>query len=119
MRLLCLHCRTITTASEDSPPLSGCPGCGSTAVPADADDTVTITLTTQELRVLTIWASNYAEAIKAQPNCAEAPKVVTGILDEIGRYTALPLSMRQEIADLRAEFGEVAVYRQDGTPTDI
>lgn len=47
--------------------------------------------------------------------------MVYGILDDIGRITSAPLSMRQELADLRADsnVGEVRVYRSDGTPTDL
>ncbi|MFJ5532465.1 hypothetical protein [Streptomyces sp. NPDC093261] len=118
-RLLCLHCRNVTEVDPDGEPLRCCPGCQSTGVPADADDTVTLTLTTHELRVLTIWASNWAEAIKH--DSPDAPTVIYGILDEAGRTTSAALSMRQEIADLRAMpgVGEVTVYRSDGTVTDL
>ncbi len=119
LRLLCLHCRELADVDPDAVQ-RGCPSCGNTGTPADLDDTVTLTITTHELRVLTIWASNYAESIKEQPGCEDSPKVVHGILDGIGQYTAAPLSLRQEISDVRAAFpcSQVAVYR-DGETTDI
>lgn len=117
-RLLCLLCRTVT-ALDDGDTVEACPGCGNRYNPADADDTVTVTLTALELRILTIWASNYAEAIKDRPGCEDSPTVVYGILDHIGTYTDLPLSMRQEFADLRAHVGEVTVYNPDGTVSDM
>jgi DNA-directed RNA polymerase subunit RPC12/RpoP len=116
--LLCLYCRAVILVDPETP-LSACPKCGSRNVPADLADTVTVTITTHELRVLTMWASNWADHIKDMPNCDHAPKVITGILDEIGKATSAPLSMRQEIADLRAEFGEVRVYGADGTERDL
>lgn len=118
MRLLCLDCREATVWNEGDSGLSGCPACGATGVPADLDDTVTVTLTTHELRVLTIWASNWAEHIST--SCPQAPAQIRGILDEIGKSTAAALSLSQEIADLRADpaVSHVVVYR-DGEPTDL
>lgn len=118
MRLLCLDCRGETEWNEADPDLSGCPHCASTAVPADLDDTVTPTITVHELRVLTIWASNWAQHIAEK--CPNAPKQIRGILDELGKSTAAALSLSQELADLRANpaVGNVVVYR-DGEPTDL
>ncbi len=118
VRMLCLACRAVTEVDENDP-VAGCPACGNNKSPADADDTVTITLTVHELRVLTIWASNYAEAIKDMPDCEDSPAVVYGILDEITKFTDAPLSLRQEFADLRSEVGDVTVYNPDGTVSDI
>lgn len=117
-RLLCLHCRAVILVRPETP-LSACPKCQSRSVPADLADTTTITLTTHELRILTIWASNWAHSIKDAPGCTDSPKVIAGILDEIGKTTSAALSLGQEIADLRAEFGDVRVVRGDGTETDL
>lgn len=101
-RLLCVPCRNVVEVTPDHR-LTACPSCGSTGVPADADDTVTLTITTHELRILTIWASNWA----AQ-DAVMAP-VVRGILDGLAQYTAAALSLSQEIADLRAAFPNATV----------
>ncbi|MFF3884015.1 hypothetical protein [Streptomyces sp. NPDC001914] len=120
MRLLCCHCREITELAPDAEPLHACPNCGSTAVPADLDDTATVTLTNHELRILCIWASNYAEAIKNSPGSEDSPKVIYGILDHLSTQTDAALSMRQEMADLRGALpgSTVTVYR-NGEGTDI
>lgn len=120
MRLLCCHCREITEVDPEGEPLRACPQCGSTATPADADDTATVTLTKHELRIIGIWASNYAEGIKNSPGCEDSPKVVYGILDHLGTQTDVALSMRQEMADVRAAFpdSKVTVYR-NGEETDL
>lgn len=118
-RLLCLHCREITETAPEGPSLNACPRCGSTSVPADADDLATVTLTKHELRILGIWASNFAEGIKA--GSPDATKVVYGILDGLGTQTDVALSLRQELADVRAAFPDstVTVHRADGTETDL
>lgn len=118
MRLLCLRCRAVTEVVPDQH-LAGCPGCGDVGVPGDADDTVTVTLTKHELRILTMWADNHARAIATRPGLEHMPKIVGGILDHIGQQTDAPLSLTQEMADVRAAFpsSNVTVYR-DGKATD-
>ncbi|MFF8406886.1 hypothetical protein ACF06P_35325 [Streptomyces sp. NPDC015684] len=120
VRLLCCHCRAITEVDREGEPLTSCPNCGSTAVPADANDTVTVTLTKHELRILGIWASNYAESIKDRPGGEDSPRVIYGILDHLGTQTDVALSLRQELADLRAALpnSSVTVYR-NGEETDL
>lgn len=99
--LLCLDCG----APTDVPPgafLRGCPACGSTSIPADRDDTVTLTITAHELRVLTMWAANWAQKIGHG-------HVVQGITDRMGTQTAVALTLGQEIADVRAAFPEARI----------
>jgi hypothetical protein len=112
MRLLCCHCRETTFMDPEGEHPTACPNCGSTAVPADAEDTATVTLTKHELRILCIWASNFAEGIKNRPGCEDSPKVIYGILDHLGTQTDIALSMRQEMADVRGAFPDstVTVY---------
>lgn len=118
-RALCLNCRAVTENVHEDDKITGCPACGDQGVPANADETVTLTLTKHELRVLTIWASSYAAQGPAlgYPNM---PRVAQGILDEIGRYTDAALSLQQEISDVRQAFPEsdVRVYR-DGKLSDL
>lgn len=119
MRLLCLRCRTVTQIKPDQH-LAGCPGCGDrSGIPADADDTVTVTLTKHELRILTMWADNHARTIASRPGLEHMPQITAGILDYLGQQTDAPLSLAQEMADVRAAFPDstVTVYR-DGEPTD-
>lgn len=117
-RLLCLSCREVIVV-EVGQELAGCPVCRDTSIPADADDTVTLTITKHELRILTMWADNHARAISKQPGLEGMVKVTMGIIDAIGRQTDTPLTLSQEIADARAAFPDLTVtlYR-DGRETD-
>src|SRR5258707_968644 len=95
MRLLCLTCGNTTSTDEE---LKACPACGDRGhVPADLDDTVTVTLTRHELRILTFWAESRAREIGAL-------NVMGVILLRLGTQTDIALTMSQEIADLRAAF---------------
>lgn len=116
MRLMCLECGG--EANTDDPGmgnLKACPQCGATGIPADLDDTGTVVITRHELRILTMWADNYARSITARHPGSD--KVVRTIVDRLGTQTDTPLTLSHEFADLRAEFGEVRVYR-DGELTD-
>lgn len=95
-RLLCLYCGHVSEV--DPSEVTECPTCHSTARPADLDDTVDIHITKHELRVLTIFASEHAERIGL-------PVVTRTILDRLTIQTEIPLSLEQELADVRQRFG--------------
>lgn len=114
-RLLCLQCGTVAETSEEH---DACPGCGdSMHVPADLNDTVDLTITRHELRILTIWASNWAR----QHNDPGTSQCIKTVLDRLGTQTDTALTLSQEIADLRAAFpgSQVDVYDGAGDPLDI
>lgn len=117
-RLLCLRCRSITEF-EPGQFLACCPECHGTGTPANADDTVTVTLTKHELRILTMWATNWANSIVDQPRCEDSLLVTQGIVDALGTQTDVPLTLSQEMADVRAEFPQATItVQRDGKPTD-
>lgn len=112
VRLLCMKCGVESTVTEDTP---GCPSCGDReGIPANLDDTVTLVMTRHELRILTMWADNHARSIKRA-------HVTQIILDRLAQQTDTPLTLSQEIADIRAAFpgSDVKVYDADGNPKDI
>lgn len=118
MRLLCLDCGEEITLSEDHE-IYGCPNCGATSIPADLDDAVTVTITNHELRILSIWASNWA--YEHTTTDLDLAKPISVILARLGTQTLAALTLSQEIADLRATFpnSKVTVYGQDGEEVDI
>jgi hypothetical protein len=125
MRLLCLHCATEQEISDDKisadEEWTGCPGCGDLKhVPANLDDTVTVTLTRHELRILTFWADGWARSHAGQEG-AHAQRCIRTIVDRLATQTDAALTMSQEIADLRAAFpaSEVTVHRDDGSEVDL
>lgn len=116
MKLLCMNCGAVIEGSDE---LLRCPECGSDATPASLDDTLTIHITSHELRILTIWASNWAHAIREQhPDAGNPIKV---ILNRLAPQTDVPLTLSQEIADIRASFSEseVTVYDGHGEKMDL
>lgn len=106
--LLCMECGHVTDPKAFPNGLRACPACGSIAIPADLGKSLTLHISEHELRILTIWASNYAKQIKVE-------KPMRVILDRLGTQTSIPLSMEQEFADLRQEYGAaVKIYDADG-----
>jgi hypothetical protein len=109
-------CGNVAT-NNTSIPMKGCPSCGDRShIPADLDETVTIKITKHELRIMTIWASNWARKCGG-----DSLKPMRVILDRIGTQTGVALTLSQEIADLRAAFpeSEVTVKDEDGKDLDI
>lgn len=91
----------MTTEPRDG--LQACPHCGATGVPADTENTATVTLTIQELRVLVIWAERWA----SNGDDAEHEnmrRVIYGIADELAVQAGQSLTMLGEVADLRRAF---------------
>lgn len=118
MRLLCLYCGAEIDVRDDER-LTGCPQCSNAGVPADLDDAVDIHITKHELRILTMWADNYARSVVDRH--PDLPNVVSTICNRLATQTDVPLTLSQEIADLRAAFPEskVKIYRGDGTEVDL
>lgn len=84
--------------------LRQCPSCGTTATPCDPVNDVAIEINWHELRVLGIWASNWAnEKCKDDPRAA---KSLHAILTRIQRQHPhkSALTMFGEIAALRDEY---------------
>jgi hypothetical protein len=122
--LLCLACGVESVVEADPDKgvytvnhvsVHGCPACGDVGVPADLDDAVDVHITKHELRILTIWATNYAQSL---PEMSRAVRIIT---DRLGTQTDVALTLSQEIADLRASLPEatVEVYDSEGRPTDL
>jgi hypothetical protein len=66
---------------------------------------------------VTMWADNWARQIESRyPGSMRA---MTTILDRLTTQAAISLTLSQEIADLRAEFGDVKTYDGRGSETDI
>jgi hypothetical protein len=110
--LLCMECGEQIDSSKYPAPLIACPACGSVATPADLDKLLTIQISQHELRILTIWASNWAKQINTT-------KPISVILDRLGMQTSVPLSLEQEFADIRAEYGPENVRFYDANGNEI
>lgn len=82
----------------------GCPKCGSKGVPCGTDQDVIVEVNWHELRILTIWAENYARSIKDGPDASgkRAPTTVAAIARRLQSQWPdfPPLTLSAEIAEL-------------------
>ena len=114
--LRCTTCREEFTREQASG-RSSCPNCGTASLPMVIADDVEIRINWHELRILGIWASNYAR----RHGHGDSRKALATILHSIAmqhpeRAASSPLTLAGEIGILRraAESGDLT-----GEPTTI
>lgn len=96
----CTRCRSEFTDAEVSG-ASACPSCGTTGIPMRIADDVTIAVNWHELRILTIWASNWATA-----HCdRDSREALAAILHSLALQhpDKSPLTLAGDIAALRSQ----------------
>lgn len=94
--------------------IQGCPQCGTLSLPCAPADDVTIKVNWHELRVLGMWAENYARSIKdGDPG---APLTVQAILSRLEKQFPgkAPLSFRGEIGALRETYPAARAVDMNG-----
>ncbi len=111
----CLHCSTEYSRKE-SEGISSCAKCGSKSVPCLIDDDVNIRINWHELRILTIWAENWARQIDDKEEDNGKDKLLLTIMTIAERLqnqfpTRIPLTMFSEMRELRNSL--------EGTGTNI
>jgi hypothetical protein len=90
---LCLCCGWQGEVDEHA---VACPGCGCNEhMPADAEETVTVTLTAHELRIMTMWSMEWGAKF-ATPGHVPMDTIV----DRLVAQTGLALTLEQEMADV-------------------
>lgn len=104
--ILCVECRSVFT-DEEADNATSCPSCGTVGIPADLRDTLDLKITLHELRILTIWAANYAHKLLNSDPTSNAPKCVQGIIKGIrAQHPEVgPLSLHEEFQDVADTFG--------------
>jgi hypothetical protein len=111
----CTDCRSEFTESQITG-VNACPVCGTDSVPMNIADDVTIAINWHELRILGIWASNWAEKFCE----AKSRRTLGNILRSItaqhpGRGALTMAGELQEVAD---HFGtDITVTGGDTTRT--
>ena len=95
---MCMVCGHIQPSGRPYPP---CTACGDQMhAPFNLDDTVTVTLSKDELQLLTKWACRYAELDDvAAKITSSSVKVVTLVLDRLALQTDIQLTPAQFAAD--------------------
>lgn len=91
-----------------------CPKCGSTGTPCDIKDDVTIRVNWHELRIIGMWADNWAST----PNFPESSKrVVAAILARLEKQypDKTPLTLAGEVRQLQTEYPTMELVRDGET----
>lgn len=94
---------------ENGKPVAGCPSCGDAGVPHNPDDDTTITINPQDLRILTMWASNWAQ----QHRLLHA---ITPVLRRLRRQLPphVSLTFADEVQGLRDAGFEATMHNETG-----
>ena len=116
----CTTCGYRVPKAEVTDDLVGCPKCGTKSIPCDPAKDFLIEVNWHELRILGIWAMNWAQSIKNEPDSDDpyeprgtsAVASCRGILSRLERQAPdeSPLTMGGEMRQLReaaarGEFG--------------
>jgi hypothetical protein len=117
---LCVRCRGEFT-KEQIAGVSSCPRCESKGVPADPRERVAVTLTWHELRLLVIWAENWAARCDETEPENDARGAVYGIARAIeeqhpSRAAKSALTLSGELAQLREKYPSLEVVGGNITP---
>lgn len=100
----CTQCGHRVTSFEG---LSGCPDCGTTSMPCNDANQVTVQVNWHELRVLVIWAENYARFIEDQtPGCEQTVVSIARRLENQHPDRALdcPLTLAGELRQIADQY---------------
>ena len=97
-----------------------CPGCGDDGIPADPTIRPEFKITWHELRCLVMWAEFWASS-QNEKDSGKMKRIVYGIADRLHmqHMDGPPITFSQELADVRNLYGEVEVFKSDGTPSDL
>ncbi len=93
----CVQCDTEFT-EEQLQGHSVCPACGTKSLPCDPAKDVQLKINTHELRILTIWADNWAQA-HGEP---QSQKTLSCIIQRLAaQLPGTPLTLAGEVKDLQ------------------
>lgn len=107
------RCTDCYTTHADELQLSCCPTCGTTSLPSDTKDDVTLAINWHELRILTIWATNYAK--HSLPDDGPGQRTLKSIIGRLQdqHQERIPLTLDGEFKKL-SKHAEVQVIGPDG-----
>jgi predicted nucleic acid-binding Zn-ribbon protein len=90
---------------------SGCPKCGTTSLPLSPERDRTIKINEHELRILTMWASNWADA-HCEPS---SQKTLAAILQRLrAQLPEVLLTMADEVRQLQDAGYKASLVMSDG-----
>ncbi len=120
----CTQCRTELSmeelekiAEKNFGKMDNCPTCGTESLPMDIKEDVEIKINWHELRILGMFAENWARHIgKKDESCASSIQTVTAITTAIEKQFPLktPLMLVREIGQLKEQFPGVKLTDSEG-----
>jgi hypothetical protein len=111
----CLACRSEFT-EEQIKGANACPACNNPGVPMDPRRDAEITINPHELRILTIWASNWAEE-KCDDSARRSLKGILGALRQ--QLPGVSLTMLDELKDVAAAGHDVQMIKGGEVVVDL
>ena len=97
----CTDCGTVLESFDG---LDRCPACGTTGLPCASGDQVSVSVNWHELRILVMWAENWARQHKG---CTETDmsRTVYGIARRLRAQhpERIPLTLAEEMGEIAAE----------------
>lgn len=109
--IICSKCSAQFDADRLDDTVTACPECGARVLPMSEDNFVNIRINIHELRVLGIWAENYASIKDHEnldnPNHEDMRELIDAITNRIRKQLpdpSMPLTLFQEFEQLRETF---------------
>ncbi len=98
----CTTCGYKVTQAKLDQGLSCCPSCGSTGIPCSSKFDTTVNINWHELRILTIWAENWARQVSEEQDYSNI-KVVHAIARRLQEQKPAfaPLTLAGEVRELQ------------------
>ena len=96
-RIRCTDCGVEFDFKSLPPGTAACPNCNSDSLPCDVALDVTIKINWHELRILAIWAENYARQIKKQGTIYS---IAQRIEDQARKEHMPPLTLARELGEI-------------------
>ena len=117
---ICLQCDGEFTEQQVKGKVC-CPNCKSTSIPINPENDVTIKINTHELRILGIWAENYASSVDSKSDGSEkivptVQKIAQKIESQLPPNKWVPLTLMRELIDLKEHLkfkGDISLIRDD------
>ncbi len=115
----CVRCRSEFSEAETAG-YRGCPTCGSTGLPMPLSHDVTVKVNWHELRILTMWAERWADAVEKsvaqEGGQSDAKAAVTAIARalESQHPTLPPLTLLGELKQVQESYPELETRDGEG-----
>ena len=100
----CLECGKDTNPDKN---LTACPNCGSKGIPVSSLDSVTVKISQHELRILCMWAENWADYTdKNELSSLNGRAIITNIANRISKNEEVtsPLTFSGEFKQLKKAY---------------